>query len=262
MADIRITSPGGQTLYYTLAQFTANASVVYPANTIIWLKDTDGYCKIADGVTPLGNLPFKQVTNVVENNSLFNPFTQLVHPLDLGGGVYQSVFTYGGGSFNPNSFNANTIYAVPVYIPYKINVTQLGIGISNTAPNNSNIKIALYTYDFNTNTGNSKVIGDLIISRTTGQGAGNYFANVSPNVILNHGFYIFAMNVSVTGDLIYSYTIPKLLIYNLSITTSLVYRYQASYAYSNILPATIPKFNIGGTSYTLPFLVLRYNLII
>jgi len=252
MADIRITSPGGQTLYYTLAQFTANASVVYPANTIIWVKDTDGYCKIADGVTPLGNLPFKQVTDIVNPYKLSNGIFQ---PIDLGGGVYEEIVTCGGGALLQTTYSANFQMGVIIKINKRINLQAIGF-IYTSVPNATNIKLALYKWNIQNEQTEAKLTDDLETSLSAGQVGRNYVNLPSP-LDLRPGYYMVIHNRTAGLNLMY-HSVANYSTFNDLAASSPLFRYAVFRNYSEPLP-TIPL-KLNNHAIYIDVILFRYTL--
>jgi hypothetical protein len=215
MADIRITSPGGQILYYTLAQFTANANVVYPANTIIWLKDTDGYCKIADGVTTLGNLPFKQISDLINDNVLFNKEYQIFHPF-YNGTTYEGMFSYSLGNIL-TAISSNIRIGTLVYVPYNIVLYSMGVYVGVGTTNNINVRVTLYSFNMNTLTAPNKVVNDILVNYPSGiPNNTNLYLDLPTPQPINKGWYIFMINQNFTLSYLMN-NIPKFTIFNKSV---------------------------------------------
>jgi hypothetical protein len=251
MADIRITSPGGQTLYYTLAQFTANASVVYPANTIIWLKDTDGYCKIADGVTTLGNLPFKQVTDIVNPYKLSNDIFQPI----VNGSIYEEIVSLGGGNLLSTIYSSNANSGVVIKINKRINLQAIGL-IFISVPNPTNIKLALYEWDIQNEQTGSKLTSDLVMSLSAGQTGRNYVNLPSP-LDLMPGYYMVIHNTNSNVHLMY-HNIAKYATFNNLVIFRPVYSYYSGANYTNPLPTNPVKLNFTGVS--IDVILFKYTL--
>jgi len=256
MADIRITTSGPKTLYFTLADFAAKANVIYPQNTIIWLKGSDGICKIANGVTQLGNLPFKQINDILDRNFLYNVNGILsTQPNFRPPSSHEGVFSVGGGAILNANLSANVVTGVLLYIPYEMRVDSIGIVKPAVNSANIDIKFALYDWNMTTQRVENKLTPDFQFTIFSGASAGRYYFSIAP-INLSPGYYFIAQNQNNTLPMAF-YQMFKYSIINNSVSAIPVYKYQQSLAFANPLPNPPFTFNLGAFTST-PYINLYF----
>lgn len=188
---IELIKSGSKVLFFNYSQFQANASVVYPAGTIVYFVKSTGQItgvhKIADGVNQLSNLPvFYDDWEVLPNKRALectDAFYQSYNYVDIPNKIKLASNTFGYTNTS-NSTETPAMRGNLIFIPFPIKLYGLGSIVPLFTSAGS---LSYSLYKINDDYTATKVAE--IINSNNVTAAGNYLYDLASPVDLEPGVY-------------------------------------------------------------------------